>query len=373
MATDTAGSPGAGATRKGRRAADLPIRRRRTDVRHELAALLGGPGPFLSVYLDATPGSARPTAAGRLQRELDLLDDLTDAQRARAFASLGELRDDDAMLVMVADAEGTGITAGYPQPPRRDVVELAPLPSLAPLLNAEQALAHHVIATVDNGTVDLITVPRHGETAHAFYDVDDTSMAAHLMHEACRASQTSLIAVCARAERLADLTARLQTELPLDTKVVAIASDGRSDERLASEIVRQIATHSAERTVELLRLWRFHLAHSEAVDGVVDTLAAIRERRIALVLVHDDPDDGRRAWFGEEATEVAIDLEDATTLSPDKPLLNARLTDVVLRAALLGDSPVHIVPSVPDTLSDGLGAILADRADPVALGDLLEH
>lgn len=108
------------------------------------------------------------------------------------------------------------------------------------------------------------------------------------------------------------------------------------------------------------------------MTGLVNTMTALSERRCALLLVHDDPADERHAWFGSEPYRIASDMEQATPIDPDEPLLEARLSDVVIRAALVGGFPVHIVPSVEGTLDDGLGVILADRTSPRELTELLE-
>lgn len=81
----------------------------------------------------------------------------------------------------------------------------------------------------------------------------------------------------------------------------------------------------------------------------------------------------RRADMRQElATLVAGRTRRSLPCNDGGPFLEARLADVVLRAALLTGCPVHIVPTVPATLDEGMGAILAVRATPASLTELLE-
>jgi hypothetical protein len=79
-------------------ARSVPVRRPRADMRAELAQLTGGPGPFVSVYLDVTPGSPRDSARERLARGFDAVPDPSAGQR--------ELLAGDLLGLPVPDGQG---------------------------------------------------------------------------------------------------------------------------------------------------------------------------------------------------------------------------------------------------------------------------
>lgn len=347
-------------------------------MRAELAALAAGPGPFLSIYLDVSPGPARAAALDRLGALAGGLDDVTEAQRvALADGRLlaAEPLDHDATLAALIDADGRHFAAGYPQSPRWTGVVQANLPYLAPILHAEQALTHHVLAVYQPGQLDVITVPRHGDPAPAHYAIadDDVPGPAPYIQRICHLSQTTLLVLAAPAAELDRVTDQIQIGLPLETTVVGLALDDLDDDQLSAEVARATATHAANRTVELLRLWRFHHSQGEAVTGLADTVQALANQRAALLLIHDDPTDERHAWYGgSDPSRIAIDMSQAAPIAPGEQLLEGRLTDVLLRAALLTGCPAHVVPTVEETLDDGVGVILADRTSVESLTELLE-
>jgi hypothetical protein len=158
----------------------------------------------------------------------------------------------------------------------------------------------------------------------------------------------------------------------VETTVVRLALDGLDDAELAGELGRAVADHAARRTVDLLRLWRFHHSQGEAVTGAAPVAQALAEGRAALLLIHDDRADERHGWFGPDAAQLALDMAQAAPIAGDERLLEGRLNDVVIRTALLTGCPVYVVPSVEETLDDGMGVILAERATPSSIAQLLE-
>ncbi len=174
---------------------------------------------------------------------------------------LGELAQ-EATLAALFGADGRHFVTSYPHPPRHEVLEQGNLPNLAPLLYAEQALTHHVVAVVTTNGLEMLTVPRHGAPAEASYTIDDSMRVADVVQRVCRLSRTTLLLLCGPASDLADLADHVASGLAVETSVVTIATDGLDGHQLSVEMARATATRAAERTVEVLRLWRFH--HSRA-------------------------------------------------------------------------------------------------------------
>lgn len=352
----------------------LPRRRSRAEVRQALADLARGRPPFVSVYLDISPGERRATAGPRLEEAARDLDGATPEQH-RALAELAAAQDpadDDACLAALVDADGRAIVRTYPVPPRADVVAVANLPLLGPILLAEQGLTHHLVAVVHGGEVDVAVVPRHGDLVIATSPAADGIALAAVLRDTCLASRTRLLILVAPAEDLDRLTEHVRSHVPVEIEVEAMASDGLDSRALSEAVNRVTATHAARVTVELLRLWRFHRSQGEAVTGAADSLAALNTGRAALVLVHDDPADGRSAWFTvDSALAVPGGAPTLGSVPPGDELLSARFADVVVRSALLQGCPVEIVPTV-ETLDDGIGVILDDQATAAGLAELLE-
>lgn len=78
--------------------------------------------------------------------------------------------------------------------------------------------------------------------------------------------------------------------------------------------------------------------------------------QVEVLLLHDDPEDGRMAWFGPEPVHVATSPEDLRAMGVDDPQ-RGRLGDVLVRAALGTGAGVRILPDAQD-LTDGVGAVL---------------
>jgi len=128
------------------------------------------------------------------------------------------------------------------------------------------------------------------------------------------------------------------------------AEDGSRADRLAAT-ARVVAEHAATRTGALLA--RFTEACSpdgHGVAGVRATLRALAEARVGTLLIAPRPLDPRVAWFGPEATDVAVRRRPG--------LRSGALLDVAVRAALLTDAEVVVLdPATAGTPVDGIGAL----------------
>lgn len=367
----------------------MPRRLPRAEVRHALADLARGRPPFVSLYLDISPGERRATAGVRLEGARLGLDGATPEQHAvlSGLAAALDPGGDDACLAVLVDADGRAIVRTYPVPPRSDVAAVANLPYLAPILLAEQSLTHHLVAVVhdgetapDGGTapeVEVLVVPRHGDPAVTRAPAADGIALAAALRDACLASRTRLLILAAPAGDRDRLAEQVRAHVPVEIEVESMAIDDLDDDALSEAVHRITATHAARVTVELLRLWRFHHSQGEAVTGTADSLAALNTGRAALVLVHDDPIDDRAAWFTVDSALAVPGGASAPGSLPPVPsggggeLLSARFADVVVRSALLQGCPVEIVPTV-ETLDEGIGVVLDDQATAAGLAELLE-
>ena len=346
---------------------DIPRRKPRADLRRELKLLLTEPGPYLSVFY----GAANHPLPVTERAESDLADlPLTPAQRLTARAHLDEVQLTDAELAAVVVASsGRAVALEFPDPPAHDHVSLEALPRLGPILEADQGLVHHVVAVIGEEEIDIITVPRRGSPSTHRLTFGGDADVAGLITQVVEASETTLL-VLAGVDRfaMADLRADLRRRIPLSTYIADIDSallDDESTPDLADEVVRAVADLAARRTVDMLRLWRFQHTAGRACDGVLDVARALASGQAGVLLVHDDVDDERQAWFGRDFRRVAIDLDDATPVDPSEALQPGRLPDVFVRAALGQDIPALLIPGIPDDrLADGVGVLLDPDARP---------
>ena len=208
----------------------------------------------------------------------------------------------------------------------------------------------------------------------------DPDEVAAIISQVANETDTSMVIIAGRSSAKAAIAERVRSRIPIEVNLLCAPDDADDDpshldEDLGDELVRQVADRSARRIVETLRLFRYHRAHSMAVDGIVDTIAAVRAGLVSILIVHDDPSDERQAWFGPAFTRIAVDFEDAAPIAVDEPLVAGRLIDVLLRSAIGQDIPCLIVPHVPDDrLADGVGAILAsDSVQKEGMRDLIDR
>ncbi len=339
----------------------LPVRVPMEKFFNTLKGLVSAAGPFVTLYLPIHDDDARNASLAAVMAA----DGLSADQQAFGRSLLDSDRvADDAMIVGFLAADGTSLVQSFPEGPAAPLVERGALPRLAPIIEAEQRLRHHVLAVVSTDGVDILTVPRHGRATLHRAAPGDPAYVALLITEAAKQTETPLVLVAAEPGLAEDLAERISLDVPIETRVRVLPVDGGLD-ALAEDAVQSVATDRAVEAVNTIRTWRFERSHGLGAGGVQATLRSLRSDDLRMVLVTDHVDDHRQAWFGSHPTAVAMDLEDANLadeISGD--LTPARLVDVVLRSALLRDVPVTVVPDLPEeTLRDGIGVIRSAADD----------
>jgi hypothetical protein len=129
--------------------------------------------------------------------------------------------------------------------------------------------------------------------------------------------------------------------------------DGSAAARQAA-IERALGEYADAQCADLLNRfvseWR---PGGNVVEGLPATAAALAEGRVHTLLVGDDPDDERRAWFGPDQ------------LVGSTGVLAGRLPDVAVRAALLTDAEVCVLSrEAARTLGGRIGGLC--RFSPTA-------
>lgn len=324
---------------------------------HDLTTFYARPGPFVSYY-----GPVSADAPG--------LGDLRD-QAGRAGASPEALDAVEARLELPVhgDMQGRAVLAASDghtlvdiahEGPDHPVVFVDTLPYVAPLLEWDQWRVPHLLVVASDDVVEQISfVP--GAESEVRPLGDDPDAAGVEVARLVREQPVDLVLIGGSAGPAEQMVRRLVGVLPTETEVQNLTADPVGD--LAEAAVRAVADKVARSTVATLREFRFLQAHDSAHEGTSATVAALAAGRGDLVLVHDDPTDERRAWFGPRPTDIALR---PTSSCPD----SGRLVDVVIRAAVLQGIGVRVIPSTgPDGPDENLGLLERDPTVSAGLVD----
>ncbi|MCP2328752.1 hypothetical protein HDA40_007259 [Hamadaea flava] len=280
---------------------------------------------FTSVYV-ADAGSGGRAAAGSQTHRQMIASRLASAGApaadidaiCRAWAATGGGSD---RFLVACDGE-TRLTQCLPGAVTTDVARVGAPPPLGPLLAWWQRHPAYVVSR----------------------DVDAAKVLA-----LARSSGADL--VLAAQDHTDDLVNQVRGLAPSIT-VLEIGSGPVTDESIQQVLDDYAAATSAELR---LALDAFAVPHSVAVQGVHATLAALAVGRVDTVLVVDDPDDRRSAWFGP--VELCASLPDP--VHPQRTPHGGRLVDVAIRAALLTGARIRILSGDQARgLRGGLGALI---------------
>lgn len=341
--------------------------------------LLAAEGPIASVYLRAP--STTTDAAHQLETRWKnarrrLVDaDAPDGVLTRLDETVSEIgHADAAAFALFTDGNPDHtIVEALDDELRDDLATIDRLPRLAPLFHAQQRSVPHLMVLTDRTGAEIIGVV-DGEAA----DAETVAGTDHHIHRG-RFGGWSHRRIQQRAENrwednareVADRVAELARRV--EARVVTVAGDVRArqlllehldddirdvttvldegdDDAVAEATVRLVADAVARDTRAVLEAHADRVSAGTAVAGPDAVFDALTAGRVEVLLVVDDVDDDRRAFFSPDGSPVC-----ATTMtSPD--MADGRMVDVAIRSALLADSQVRIVPA---TVLDGnIGALL---------------
>jgi hypothetical protein len=364
----------------------------------DIAAAFDGPGPFVTVYLGTEAAVEQAAQQNELRwktlrRQLE-----EDGAPAEALAAIDPLVPEAHLrgrtLAVVADGEGARLVRHEPEPPARDAGWVASLPRVGPLIDWAQSAVPHLVVLADRAGADIVAFTRSADRAGAgeapVVSVgDDTGQDPVLrksnpggwsqrryQNRAENQWEQNAKEVADQVAALADdIGARLivvagdvralqllNEHLPAQTAELVREVDGSRApgsglDEIADDVVKLAATVAAEDTVEFLRLFKQERGQRDlAVAGAKDTIAALAAARVDTLLIHDDPDDDRTAWFGPDPGMVAQTQNALGDLGVANPV-KGRLVDVAIRAAFTTGAAVRIVPSA-GSVKEGIGAIL---------------
>jgi hypothetical protein len=364
--------------------------------RDALRALYEQPGPFATVYLDAT----RSTEAGA--HEIELRSAAVRDSLAQAGADIATL---DAIgaavsadtgvpgrhgLLVVACGGEVRFSRVLPEPPATSTGTLAPLPRLMPYLAQRAHDVRHVVVVADRTGADLLVVPAParggtasvaGSVRHPLHRTGrDVWSERHFQHRVENAWETNArdvaMAVAKQVERSA-------------AELVVVAGDVRARSMIAHDLGAVLPQHVAVRVVEaggkaagasadslqdavhgevLRQVWAQRgdvLAHVQqnlgraefAVAGVARVVDALRMAQIDTLLISDDPTSTLRCWVGPTATQFGMQDGEADARGVSDPA-HDRLDSALVRAVVGTGATLVVTPGAHDFVTDGIAALL---------------
>jgi hypothetical protein len=358
----------------------------------DLAELLQGDGPFLTLYL-VTEGQVENAAQRSEQRWRRARQQLTDAGAPeevleRIDPLVADAHKEGRVLAVVGDASGVRRVQHLDLDLEEDRATWAPLPDLVPLVRWRQDHPPFIVVLADRGGADLIGErPERPELERSVGDGEPARKVhgggwSHRRFQQ-RAEEDWAKTAGEVTEELVKLAERVEprlivlggdvraTNLILDglpaeladrTRLIeqGRATDGSDDER-EREVRRLVATAVAEDTVALLEKFREEKGQQDrATDGAAGTVDALNRAAVDVLLLHDDRE--RAAWIGPDPVPLGLDPASAS-VGTDADPVQAALADAALRAAVGTGASVRVVPAA-GPVQDGIGALLRWAAPP---------
>jgi hypothetical protein len=365
----------------------------------DLRPLYARPGPWASVYLDASRDTE--DAAAALNLRWRALQEELEHQRAepRTVAALDSVvrghdpRTGDYGLAAFATDGRVVLTEYLTAPPRRDLAAHGPIAHAMPLVaqRGEQIPWVRVVASRTGAALDSLTVgevPRRAEvrggTSYPMRRVQSGGWSqARFQREAMttwkRNANDSAAATAELADRIGaevvllagDPQARsmLAGQLPKRWQDRVVQTDagsrawGAKTEALDDVTVQAIAEVATQQVESSLDRFGTQEHVGEGLDAVV---TALQRNQVDTMLIVDDPSSTERLWIGPEPTEIATDPAQLTAMAVAEP--RQVRADAALVRALVGTGAAVTVlgPDEAPELTDGVGAVLryVDEATP---------
>ncbi|HYH27445.1 MAG TPA: Vms1/Ankzf1 family peptidyl-tRNA hydrolase [Actinomycetota bacterium] len=356
----------------------------------DLAGLVQGTGPFLSVYLETR---ADIENAGPLteQRWRTLRSELAEAGAPEgALANVDPAIEgahlEGGCLFAVANEGGLLHVEHGPEAPASELSHWGSLPPLASVIRWRQDHPAHVVVLTDRTGADLHAVRFGRPDIHREAGGDDDPVRKvgpggwsqrRFQERAETTWEENAKDVAVEVERLVSSVEAGLVVVSGDVRAVQLlkeslpdppgatieevggggrATDGSRDE-LEREIEQVVDAYAARRGAELLEFFeRERGQRDKAAEGARDVLQALAMSQVEILLVDDAAATMQTAWFGPEAAQVALSKDDVQGLGAEDPI-EAPLTDVCIRTALLTGARIAVMPAEAG-VRDGLGALL---------------
>ncbi len=348
-------------------------------------------GDYVSVYLDTDrvhenaaevvgiewrAASRRLAAAGASSASLDavghVIADRDAAAGQAVFARAGEVT-----LAGKLDA-----------PPRREIARLAPLPHVMPLLAQHRPAIPHVRVSATRTGGEVVAVGGSGAAwrdwmagrqwpvhkvsvggwsqdkfqrrAEETWEENAKELAAEVISAADQVGASHVIIsgdVRARSMLLEHLT------VPLRESAAMVDKEVSADSPAMAEAADQALSDWADLDRRArFDDWGTHLAHDRAVQGLAQTLTALRNSQVSDVFLADNPHSVATAWIGPGGADLAATREELLVRGVSEPLED-RADAAIVRAIASTDAELHFLPE--DVVVSGDSAAYGGIARPL--------
>ncbi|MCU1346019.1 MAG: hypothetical protein JWL70_2285, partial [Acidimicrobiia bacterium] len=287
-------------------------------------------------------------------------------------------------LSVVATALGPLLVDHTGTPPAADWARVGLLPSVVPLLKDRQSFVPHVVVITDRAGADITAYGRQQQLnseaggqdrypiernqpggwrqnhfqrrAENNWERNAEDVAAHVL-QLVEQVQAQVVVVAGDVRAVELLQKSLPPALAGITHLIdGSRAAGNDPEEMQADIRRLVHTAAASSTKAAIDKFREEVGqHDRAADGPQATLEALAQAQVDVLLVHDDGDDERTAWFGPGPTQVGT-RDQLLAMGVAEPW-EARLVDVAVRAAMGTGAGVHVIPTHGGP-SGSVGALL---------------
>lgn len=367
-----------------------------------LKPLLGHPGPFATVYIDATRDNA---AAGRelIERwrgvRRSLLHDGADPDVVAALeeqVTIPTRAPGRHGRVLIADAEGVLVDRVLKDPPAVTRGLWGPVPALLQAAHAADQSVDYVRVVADRQGADLTWSVAGG---HLPYEQAESVEGSHDVINKTSSTRTKRARIEARVEEswernaetvaaeldrqvaehrpeLVLLTgdvravALIRSELskPTDEIVVEVAGGGRgpgiNEAAFEAKVAEALDSFRERRRQEVLAEYRQGQGREAgAVTSIEDVVAVLARGQVKELVLADEYGqdtalDGRSLWIGPDPLHIAATRREIEDLGVSESIEELPATVALVRAAVGQDSGLTFAPEGSVELIEGVGATL---------------
>ena len=369
-----------------------------------LKPLLGHPGPFATLYLDATPSeqAADRHVGGRwnaVRKEL--------AQQKAPEAVLNAI--EEAVLrptrvpglhgrVVIADDTGVLVDRVVNNPPTTTSGSWAAVPAMLQAALAADESVELLKVAVDRQGADFVRAGPGGKV-HSTFEAPHDEIAksgstgvkrARIESRAEDSWDRNAAAVAAEIERqvaetrpeLVLLTgdkravplARAALSAPTAEKVIEVYGGGRGggvhEGAFAERVSEALESYRERRRERVLAELRRELGReSNAVTSVDDVVAVLSRGQVKELVLAEEygagtgPMNGRKLWIGPDPMHIAASRFDLEAIGVTERLEELPATVALVRAAVGQDAGLTFAPEGSVELMDGVAATLRWRDD----------
>ncbi|MDR7381620.1 hypothetical protein [Promicromonospora iranensis] len=368
-----------------------------------LKPLLGHPGPFATLHLDATPSeqAADRDVEGRWNAARKDL-----AQQGAPNAVLDAIQ--EVVLrptrvpgphgrVVIADDTGVLVDRVVNNPPTATTGSWAPVPALLQAALAADESVELLTVAVDRQGADFLRAGPGGKEQSTFQAPHDeieksgsnAVKRARIESRAEDSWERNAAAVAAEIERhvtesrpeLVLLTgdvravalARAALGAPVVEKVVEVPGGGRSgggvhEGAFAERVGEALDSYRERRRERVLAELRQELGReSNAVTSVGDVVAVLARGQVKELVLAEEygtgnpPLNGRKLWIGPDPMHIASSRSDLEALGVTERLEELPASAALVRAAVGQDAGLTFAPEGSVELMDGVAATLRWR------------